>query len=110
MGERIKDKMHRLYREYQREPQETAAPTATTSASASDSVTVSRAPVSRENIDASASPDELRRARTHRLIQVGAICDQYLGTRGMTPEQVITYLSHISMLESVQEIISDWRV
>ena len=105
MGERIKDRMNRLYQAYQRELQETAAPTATTSTAVSDSVTASRAPVSREDIDASASPDELRRARTHRLIQVGAICDQYLGTRGMTPEQVMSLLSQISTLDKVKEVI-----
>ena len=78
---------------------------ATASAAVSDSETASGAPVSREDIDASASPDELRRARTHRLIQVGAICDQYLGTRGMTPDEVMIRLSHISKMESVQAII-----
>ena len=102
MGERIKDRMNRLYREYQQQR------TAGAPASMVDAPVVTlttRAPISRENIDTPASSDELRRARTHRLIQVGAICDQYMGTRDMTPDQVITLLSRISKLEGVQEII-----
>lgn len=101
MGERIKDRMNRLYREYQQKAVATSAPTENASTTALTPVT----PISRENIDAPASPDELRRARTHRLIQVGAICDQYMGTRDLTPDEVITLLSRISKLESVQEII-----
>ncbi|MGE4549657.1 MAG: hypothetical protein AB7C89_08935 [Intestinibacillus sp.] len=98
MGERILDRMNRLYREYQQE--QSAA------ASAQPVIKVSpKAPISRESIDAPASPDELRRARTHRLIQVGAICDQYMGTRDLTPDQVITLLSRISKLDSVREMI-----
>ena len=103
MGERILDRMNRLYKEYQAEQHQKAAiqgtmiqPSATV---------VPRVPISSETIDAPASPDELRRARTHRLIQVGAICDQYIGTCDMTPDQVITLLSRISKLDSVQEII-----
>lgn len=103
MGERILDRMNRLYKEHQAEQHQKAAiqetiiqPTVTV---------VPKVPISRENIDAPASPDELRRARTHRLIEVGAICDQYMGTRGMTPDQVITLLSRISKLDNVQEII-----
>lgn len=102
MGERIKDRMNRLYREYQ---QQRAAAISAPTVSAPVVTLTPRAPVSRENIDAPASPDELRRARTHRLIQVGAICDQYMGTRDLTPDQVITLLSRISKLDSVQEII-----
>ncbi len=101
MGERIKDRMNRLYREYQQQKADAPAPT-------KDALVVThtpRAPVSRENIDAPASPDELRRARTHRLIQVGAICDQYMGTRDLTPDEVMTLLSRISKLDNVQEII-----
>ncbi len=103
MGERILDRMNRLYKEYQAEQHQKSAiqetmiqPTVTV---------VHKVPISSENIDALASPDELRRARTHRLIEVGAICDQYMGTRGMTPDQVITLLSRISELDNVQEII-----
>ena len=103
MGERILDRMNRLYKEYQAEQHQKAAIQETM---AQPTVTVvPRAPLSSENIDAPASPDELRRARTHRLIEVGAICDQYMGTRGMTPDQVITLLSRISKLDNVQEII-----
>lgn len=102
MGERILDRMNRLYKEYQQGQQ---APTPTPTIATQPTVAVvPTAPISNENIDAPASPDELRRARTHRLIQVGAICDQYLGTRDMTPDQVITLLSQISKLESVKEI------
>jgi hypothetical protein len=105
VGERIKDRMYRLYREYQEEQQAQAAPASTASASEAEGDNGPRATGFRENIDSPASPDELRRARTHRLIQVGAICDQYMGTRDLTPDQVITLLSRISKLENVQEII-----
>lgn len=98
MGERILDRMNRLYKEYQ-QGQQAAVPIQPTV------TVVPRATTSNEIIDAPASPDELRRARTHRLIQVGAICDQYMGTRDMTPDQVITLLSRISKLDNVQEII-----
>ena len=85
MGERILDRMNRLYKEYQTEQHQKAAIQETM---AQPTVTVvPRAPLSSENIDAPANPDELRRARAHRLIQVGAICDQYMGTRDMTPDQ-----------------------
>ncbi len=103
MGERILDRMNRLYKEYQQEHQVVASIQATVTQPTA--AVVPRVPISRENIDAPASPDELRRARTHRLIEVGAICDQYMGTRGMTPDQVITLLSRISKLDNVQEII-----
>lgn len=102
MGERIKDRMNRLYREYLAQQRAAASPPAATATT----VTLTpRLPINRESINAPASPDELRRARTHRLIQVGAICDQYMGTRNLTPDQVITLLSRISKLENVQEII-----
>lgn len=103
MGERILDRMNRLYKEYQAEKRIMVEPQSVVATSA---VTIlPKSPPSRENIDAPASPDELRRARTHRLIQVGAICDQYMGTRDMTPDQVITLLSRLSKLDNVQEII-----
>ena len=103
MGERILERMNRLYKEYQAQQKNTAAPQ---SAVATSTVTISpKSSPSHENIDAPASSDELRRARTHRLIQVGAICDQYMGTREMTPDQVITLLSRISKLDSVKEVI-----
>ncbi|MFV0497580.1 MAG: hypothetical protein ACK5L0_05355 [Candidatus Fimivivens sp.] len=103
MGERILDKMNRLYKEYQQEQQSTVE---TQSTGAVPGVTVlPKTSNERENIDTVPNPDELRRARAHRLIQVGAICDQYMGTRDMTPDQVITLLSRISKLDIVQEII-----
>lgn len=100
MGERILDRMNRLYKEYQQEQKAVAV--------VSSAVTV--LPTSspkRESIDTTVSPDELRHARAHRLIQVGAICDQYMGTRDMTPDQVITLLSRISQLDQVQDIINE---
>ncbi|HWP50130.1 MAG TPA: hypothetical protein VN626_00400 [Clostridia bacterium] len=103
MGERILDRMNRLYKEYQREQQAAAMMPATVTRPTV--AVVPRAPTSNEIIDAPASPDELRRARTHRLVQMGAICDQYMGTRDMTPDEVITLLSRINKLENVQEII-----
>ncbi|WMJ83178.1 hypothetical protein RBH76_10630 [Oscillospiraceae bacterium MB24-C1] len=103
MGERILARMNRLYKEYQQGQQ---APSPIQATVTQPTVTVAPgAPTSNENIDAPASPDELRRARTHRLIQVGAICDQYMGTRDMTPDQVITLLSQISKLDSVKDIL-----
>ncbi len=106
MGERIKDRMNRLYKEYLEQQQAAAMPTTPTAFSAAPATAVApKASANRENIDAPASADELRRARTHRLVQVGAICDQYMGTRDLTPDQVITLLSRISKLENVQEII-----
>ena len=103
MGERILDRMNRLYKEYQQEKQTAAAIQA---AVAQPTVTVvPKASIGSESIDAAAGPDELRRARAHRLIQVGAICDQYMGTRDMTPDQVITLLSRISKLDDVKSLI-----
>ncbi|WMJ83838.1 hypothetical protein RBH76_14065 [Oscillospiraceae bacterium MB24-C1] len=96
--------MNRLYKEHHAEQHQKAA-IQDTMIQPTVSV-VHRAPTSSENIDAPASPDELRRARAHRLIQVGAIYDQYMGTRDMTPDQVITLMSRISKLDNVQEIIN----
>ena len=105
MGERIKDRMNRLYAEYQQERQAATSPPSTAPASESEGAPAPRTQVSRENIDAPASPDELRKARTRRLIQTGALCDQYLGTCEMTPEQVMALLGRISKLEGVKEIL-----
>ena len=57
------------------------------------------------NIDAVASSEELRKARAHRLIGAGAICERYLGAREMTAEQVSVLLGHISKLEGVKELL-----
>lgn len=103
MGERILDRMNRLYKEYQAEKRIMVEPQ---SAVATSAVTIlPKSSPNRENIESLASPDELRRARTHRLIQVGAICDQYMGTSGMTPDKVITLLSRISELDDVKSLI-----
>lgn len=104
MGERILDRMNRLYKEYQQEQHAAVTPQP---AAVPPTVTVlPKASSNHENIDSTSSPDELRRARTHRLIEVGAICDQYMGTRDMAPEQVMNLLNRISKLDNVKEVIN----
>ena len=48
-----------------------------------------------ENI---ATGEDARKARTRRLIQIGAITDQYLGTSGLAPESVAELLCKLSKL------------
>ena len=95
MGERIADRMKRLAAESK---VSSSAPTA--------------ADASKRNIESQSEvkptvseSDAERRARTHRLIEVGAICDQYLGTKGMSPQEVMELLAKISSVEEVKSII-----
>lgn len=95
MSERIADRMKRLAAENK----------------VSSSVTAAAA-APKQNIEPQleAKPivsgsDAERRARAHRLIEVGAICDQYLGTKGMSPQEVMELLARISSMEEVRSII-----
>ena len=55
------------------------------------------------------SSENLRMARTHRLIQVGAIADQYLETVGYSPQDVELLLQELVQLPEVKYIISKNR-
>lgn len=54
-----------------------------------------------------ATGEEARKTRTRRLIQVGAITDQYLETSGLAPEAVAELLCKLSQLPEVRNIISN---
>ena len=54
-----------------------------------------------------ATGEDARKARTRRLIQVGAITDQYLGTSGLAPEVVAELLCMLSQLPEVRNMVSD---
>ena len=60
-----------------------------------------------ENI---ATGEDARKARTRRLIQVGAITDQYLETSGLAPEDVAELLCKLSQLPEVRNMISKLSV
>ena len=53
-----------------------------------------------------ASGEDARKARTRRLIQVGAITDQYLETSGLSPEAVAELFCKLSQLQEVRNMIS----
>lgn len=55
------------------------------------------------------SNDTARKIRTHRLIQLGAIADQYLDTVGLPPEAVEDLLRELVELPQVREIIHSRR-
>ena len=95
MGERIADRMKRL-----------------TAESKEFSLAPAAATAPKQNIEPQpeANPivsgsDAEHRARTHRLIEVGAICDQYLGTEGMSPQEIMDLLAMISKIEEVKSVI-----
>lgn len=92
MGERISERMKRLAAENSKSAAATAA-------------VMSPTQNDEAQIIASGNDAE-RRARTRRLIQVGAICDQYLGTKNMQPQEVMELLAEISRLDEVQGVIS----
>ncbi|MEG1875887.1 MAG: hypothetical protein RR185_10020, partial [Angelakisella sp.] len=46
---------------------------------------------------------EVRKARTRRLIQVGAVTDQYLGTNSLSPEEVGLLLQALVQMPEVKE-------
>lgn len=50
--------------------------------------------------------EDARKVRTRRLIQVGAITDQYLETSGLAPEAVAELLCKLSQLPEVKNMIS----
>ena len=52
-----------------------------------------------------ATGEDARKARTRRLIQVGAITDQYLETSGLAPEDVAELLCKLSQLPEVRNMI-----
>lgn len=95
MGERIADRMKRLAAE--------SKVSSSASAAAAD-------PKQNTDPPSEAKPivsgnDAERRARTHRLIEVGAICDQYLGTKDMSPQEVMELLARISRVDEVKLLI-----
>ena len=51
--------------------------------------------------DPSSDKDTINRARTHRLIQVGAVADQYLGTAGADLAEVEALLRQLVQLPEV---------
>ena len=95
MGERIADRMKRL-------AAESKASSPASAASADPKQNIELQPEAKPIASGS---DAERRARTHRLIEVGAICDQYLGTKGMSPQEVIELLARISRVEEVRTLI-----
>lgn len=92
MGERIAERMKRLAAESSRSA---AAPAAVMPPKQNDEARI-----------ATSENDAERRARTHRLVQIGAICDRYLGTKGLPPGEVLELLAEISRLDEVQRVIS----
>lgn len=48
---------------------------------------------------------EQRRARTHRLVQIGALADRYLGTARLTPPAFETLLAELAALPEVQALL-----
>lgn len=104
MGERIKERMARLMLEYELE-QDKARPKSESGCAESEPKLRQPEIAGQENPGAAAA-DERRRARTHRLVQIGAITDQYLGTRDMTPEQVMMLITEITRQPEVKEIVA----
>lgn len=106
MGEGIVQKMKRLAAQHQAELNAATAATAAATAQnnapikdIADKAALIEAEDIPEKQDASevqSTPEARRRARTHRLVQIGAICDQYLGTRDMHPQQVQKLLNEIA--------------
>lgn len=95
MGERIADRMKRL-------ATESKVSLPVPDATAATKQNIEPQPEAKPIVSGS---DAERRARTHRLIEVGAICDQYLGTKGMSPQEVMELLAKISSVEEVKSII-----
>ena len=95
MGERIADRMKRL-------ASESKASSSTPADAAAPKQNIEPQPEAKPIISGS---DAERRARTHRLIEVGAICDQYLGTKGMSPQEVMELLARISRVDEVKSLI-----
>lgn len=104
MGERIKERMARLMLEYELE-QDKARPKSESGCAESGSAIRKPETAGQENPGAAAA-DERRRARTHRLVQIGAITDQYLGTRDMTPEQVMMLMTEITRQPELKEVVA----
>jgi hypothetical protein len=50
-----------------------------------------------------------RKARTRRLIRIGALSDKYLETQGKTPEQIEDILARIVRADAVKAIISEYE-
>lgn len=59
--------------------------------------------------DTSGDNDAARKIRTHRLIQLGAIADQYLDTVGLPPEAAEDLLRELVELPQAREIIRRHR-
>lgn len=55
------------------------------------------------------SNDTVRKIRTHRLVQLGAIADQYLDTVGLPPEAVEELLRELVELPQAGDIIRRHR-
>ncbi len=100
MGERILDRMHRLTEEYQREQSAKAS-----AARMKLSATAAQPPSMKNDLSPDRTKDELRRARTHRLVQIGALADQYLGSSKLSPEEVGELLARVISVEQVREIL-----
>lgn len=54
---------------------------------------------------ATESSEDLRKARTRRLIQLGALTDQYLGTASLEPEDAAELLNQLAQLPEVKGIL-----
>lgn len=52
-----------------------------------------------------AQPEEKRKTRTRRLIQLGAIADQYLETGSLTPEETAELLQGLVQLPGVRDFL-----
>lgn len=99
MGERIADRMKRLVAE-------SKASSPAPAAAVDPKQNTKSHPEAKPIVSGS---DAERRARTHRLIEVGAICDQYLGTKGMSPQEVMELLARISMIEEVKSVMDKYK-
>lgn len=63
------------------------------------------AEASKAQTSASSSSNDERKARTHRLIQVGAITDQYLETAGRSPEDIEILMQDLIQCPEVQQLL-----
>jgi predicted RNase H-like nuclease (RuvC/YqgF family) len=56
---------------------------------------------------AESSSAAARKARTRRLIQLGALAEKYLGAQGITPEEFEPLLMKIARIEDVKKILPE---